>query len=148
MQLTREARGGVVAVGDRALAKSTDGKFYVADVLGVEGDLVRVEFLRGGEYVVPAAEARPCNFLPGDRVTVDWPWWGKWTCTVVSYDEHYDSITLSDGWGEEEVFDLEQVWIEPPKSRGAMRLARLRNVVLVFLGGAAIGSIVTALLMR
>jgi hypothetical protein len=147
MQLTNEARGGVVGVGDRALVKSSDGKFYVADVLGADGDRLRVEFLRGGEQLVAADEVRPCSFLPGDRVTVDWPMWGVYTCTVVSYDEHYETVTLSDGWSEE-VFDLEKVWLEPPKTRDAMRLARLRNVVLIFLGGAAIGSIATFFLMR
>jgi hypothetical protein len=147
MQLTHEARGGGVSVGDRAFVKSTDGKLYVADVLSAEGDALRVEFLRGGEQVVKASEVRPCSFLPGDRVTVDWPMWGTYTCTVVSYDEHYESVTLSDGWSEE-VFEIDKVWLEPPKSRDAMRLARLRNVVLIFLGGAAIGSIVTFFLTR
>jgi hypothetical protein len=147
MQLTTDARGGGVSVGDRALVKSSDGKFYVADVLGAEGDQLRVEFLRGGERLVAAEEVRRCSFLPGDRVTVDWPMWGVYTCTVVSYDDHYETVTLSDGWSEE-VFDIDKVWLEPPKSRDAMRLARLRNVVLIFLGGAAIGSIVTFFLTR
>jgi hypothetical protein len=147
MQLAKEASGGGVRVGDRALVKSSDGKYYVADVLGADGDQLRVEFLRGGERLVAAEEVRPCSFLPGDRVTVDWPMWGVYTCTVVSYDEHYETVTLSDGWSEE-VFDIDKVWLEPPKSRDAMRLARLRNVVLIFLGGAAIGSIVTFFLTR
>jgi hypothetical protein len=147
MHLTNVERTGVVKAGDRAFVKSSDGKYYVADVLDAEGDMLRVEFLRGGEQVVPANEARPCTFLPGDRVTVDWPMWGTYTCTVVSYDEHYETVTLSDGWSEE-VFDIDKVWIEPPKSRDAMRLARLRSVVLIFLGGAAIGSIVTFFLTR
>lgn len=147
MQLTRNERPGIVAAGDRAFVKSSDGKFYVADVLADEGGMLRVEFLRGGEQVVPAHEVRPCTFLPGDRVTVDWPMWGTYTCTVVSYDEHYESVTLSDGWSEE-VFDIDKVWLEPPKSRDAVRLARIRNVVLIALGGAAIGALATFFLMR
>ncbi|MEQ1690426.1 MAG: hypothetical protein ABMA00_04025 [Gemmatimonas sp.] len=42
----------------------------------------------------------PSAFLPGERVVVDWPWWGTWTCFVMSRDVEGRRVTLNDGWGD------------------------------------------------
>ena len=134
--------------GDRVFARSRNGKFYVADVLAAEGNGFRVEFVSGGEHVVAQEEMKPCSFLPGDRVTVDWPWWGVYTCTVVSYDEASECVTLTDGWGSEEVFELDKVWLEPPRNEAGT--ARRRAYGLVTFGivvGGALGATLTALLL-
>ena len=72
-------------VGALVFAKSADGKFYVAEVLSISPDGVRVRFLRGSEHVVAHDELRPASFIPGERVVCDWPWWGAWNCTVVAF---------------------------------------------------------------
>ncbi|MDP9178308.1 MAG: tudor domain-containing protein, partial [Gemmatimonadota bacterium] len=69
------------AVGALTFARSTDDKFYVAEVVSISTEGVRVRFLRGGEHLVTLDELKPCAFLPGERVVCNWPWWGPWTCT-------------------------------------------------------------------
>ena len=138
-----------LAAGDLAFAKSTDDKFYVAEVLSLAEDYVRVRFLRGGEHMVARAELRPCSFLPGERVVCPWPGWGPWTCTVVSYDAEQRRIKATDGWGEARSFSIQDVWIAPAKPASA-RKARV-SAALIGVGvtvGAALGSIITALLLR
>src|SRR5688572_6912643 len=73
-------------VGTLAWAKSADGKFYVAEVLATSADGARVRYLRGSEHQVGLNELRPCAFIPGQRIVCNWPWWGPWTGTLVSYD--------------------------------------------------------------
>lgn len=140
------------AVGTLAFAKSADGKFYVAEVLSISTDDVRVRFLRGGEHLVSPDELRPCSFIPGERVTCDWPWWGPWTCTVVAYDAATQYVDLSDGWGSTETFPVAEVWVTPPQKADIAKGAR-RRVYMTLIGagaglGALLGSFVTALLMR
>ena len=97
-------------IGSLVFAKSADGKYYVAEVLAVQGEAVRVRFLRGSQHNVPLDQVRPASFLPGERVVVNWPWWGPWTCTVISYDAEKDKVKLSDGWGESKSFRISEVW--------------------------------------
>jgi hypothetical protein len=137
--------------GDRVFARSADGKFYVADVLSVSEDDVRVRFLRGSESVVPADELKPCSFLPGERVMYDWPWWGPWSCTVISYHAPSQYLKLSDRWGSTTTCHVSDVWLEPERKvddRAARKrvYAKLLGVGAGF--GALVGSIITALLMR
>jgi hypothetical protein len=140
-----------LAEGEQVFARSNDGKFYVADVIETEPGGVHVEFLRGGEITVAADQLRRCQILPGDKLRVNWPWWGPYTGTVVSFDAKREMVTLSDGWSEE-VFELDQVWQEPPKTPAALRRERLRAAAIKALAvggvGAAIGSLVTWLVMR
>ena len=140
------------APGSLAFAKSADGKYYVAEVLSNSPDRVQVRFLRGGEHLLLPDEVRPCSFIPGERITCDWPWWGPWTCTVVAYDAASRFVEVSDGWGSSETFPIADVWVEPPqKPDVAMRARRRVSMMLMGAGagvGALLGSVVTALLMR
>ena len=136
-------------VGDTTFAKSADGKFYVATVVSVSDDRYHVRFLRGGEHVVTLEELRPGTFLPGERVVVQWPWWGPWTCTIVSYAADTQQVTVTDGWSETRTFPIAEVWLAPRKSVQSRRTRM--TAALIGAGaaaGAAIGSIVTALLLR
>lgn len=140
------------AVGSLAFAKSADDKFYVAKVLSISTDGVRVQFLRGSEHLVSLDQVRPCSFIPGERVVVNWPWWGPWNCTVVAYDAVKQRVKLSDGWGYTRTFPVAEVWRTPPRRGEVARGARTR-VYLTLIGagaglGALLGSIVTALLIR
>ncbi len=139
------------AVGTLTFAKSADDKFYVAEVLSISTEGVRVRFLRGSEHLLTLDQLRPCAFLPGERVVCDWPWWGPWTCTVVAYDAVKQRVKLSDGWGYTKTFRVAEVWL-PPEKRAEASWARTRvYATLIGAGaglGALVGSIITALLMR
>jgi hypothetical protein len=118
-------------------------------VLAVAEDGARIKFLRGGEHTAPLDEVRPCTFLPGQRLVCHWPWWGEWTCTLVSYDAAKQRVKLSDGWGETKWFPVAEVWLPRRRPPGARNRAR---VYATLLGagaglGALLGSLVTALLM-
>ncbi|MDQ3697069.1 MAG: tudor domain-containing protein [Gemmatimonadota bacterium] len=138
-------------VGTLAFARSADGKFYVAEVLSISTDGVRVRFLRGSEHLVTLDQLRPCSFIPGERLVCNWPWWGPWTCTVVTYDAVKQRVKLSDGWGYTSTFPVAEVWL-PPARKAEARGARARvYATLIGTGaglGALVGSIITALLMR
>jgi hypothetical protein len=136
------------AAGSLAWARSADGKFYVAEVVAASADDAQVRFLRGGEQRLPVADLRPCAFLPGERVTCQWPSWGPWTCTVVSYDAGQRRVKLSDGWGSTRAFAVSDVWLAPARAD----IPR-RSLTVMLLGagaavGAVIGAIVTALVMK
>jgi hypothetical protein len=138
------------AVGSLAFASSADGKFYVAEVLSISSEGVRVRFLRGSEHLVAADQLRPCSLIPGERVVCNWPMWGTWTCTVVAYDAARRKVKLSDGWGYTRTFPLSEVWLAP-RRKEVSRRGRAR-VYLTLIGagaglGALLGSIITALLM-
>jgi hypothetical protein len=135
------------AVGELTFARSADDKFYVAEVLSVSNDGVRVRFLRGSEHTVSLNELRPSAFLPGARVVVHWPWWGPWTCTVLSYDARKGRIKVSDGWGETKKFDIAEVWLNPIKASepGNIRKRVYGTLIAVGIGvGAVVGSLITA----
>jgi hypothetical protein len=138
----------VPEVGELTFAKSADGKFYVAEIIGVKDDVFSVRFLRGGTHHVSGDELRPCSFLPGEQVVCYWPWWGPWTCTVLNYDQAQGVVKVTDGWGDSKTFPISEVWIAPRK-----KIVTARNRVyaaLIGIGiaaGAAIGVIVTGLLL-
>lgn len=135
--------------GALVFAWSTDGKFYVAEVLETGPDSAFVAFLRGGEHHLALSEVRPLSLLPGEKVVVDWPWWGPWTSNVVSYDAARGWVTVNDGWGGTHSFRIEEVWLEPPRPLGN-GLARMRASMLAIGGaaGAIIGSLLTAFILR
>ena len=137
------------AVGSLAWARSVDGKFYVAEVAAVSEAGARVRFLRGSEHELPLGDLRPCAFVPGERIVCHWPMWGPWTCTVIGYDAERRRVKLSDNWGSAKSFPIAEVWLA--RARGDNGAARRRiSVRLIGFGmaaGAAIGSIITALLM-
>ena len=139
-------------VGDLVFAKSADDKYYVAEVLSSTAADVGVRYLSGSEATVAADQVRPCRFRPGERVTVNWPWWGPYPCNVVSYDARQKRVKLSDGWGSTKTFDVAQVWQERPKKPGPSPRNRARiYITLIGAGsgiGALIGSALTWLLLR
>lgn len=139
-------------VGDRVFARSADGKFHVADVLSISGDDVRVRFLRGGEHSVALDEIKPCSVVPGQRVMCHWPWWGPWSCTVISYHAATQYLNLSDRWGSTTTCHLADVWLEterqPDTRTPRKRVYGVLINVSAGLGAAAVGALLTALLLR
>jgi hypothetical protein len=144
----RQAAAPPPEIGQLVLAPSTDAMKYAAEVTERVGDAFKVRFLRGGERVVGAEELHSCSFLPGDRIQVKWPGWGNWTCTVVSYDAANQRVTVSDGWGETGTYHIADVWVNTRKAAVGPGRARLRAALLgAAAAGAAIGSIITAILL-
>ncbi|HWL39802.1 MAG TPA: tudor domain-containing protein [Gemmatimonadaceae bacterium] len=147
-RLTLSAPPGV---GELTFAESENGKFYVARVLAVSKEGADVRFLSGGEHYVSLDQLRRCAFMPGEKVTVNWPWWGPWTCTVAGYDDRTQHVTLSDGWGSTETFPISDVWLNPARESRPGKARQRVYMTLLGAGagiGALIGSIATALLMR
>ncbi len=137
-------------VGRLTWARSADGKSYVAEVLSVTDDGAQVRFLGGSEVHLALDQLRPCVFIPGERVVVDWPWWGPWTCTIVSYDSETERLKVNDGWGYTKTFPVSEIWLAPDKPKPSAARNRVYATLLgVGAGaGAIIGSIITALLFR
>lgn len=152
-QALRERLDYVVdpVVGEHVFARSADGKYYVAETVGTTPEGVRVRFLRGGELLLAPNELRPCRFVPGQSVMCNWPWWGPWRCSVVTYDERSQFLTLSDRWGSTTVTHMSEVWLEPAKKlddRAARRRAYLALITISTSIGAILGSALTLLLAR
>ena len=111
-------------VGDLTFAQSEDGKFYVARVISISEEGAEVRFLTGSEHYASLDQLRRCDFfMPGQRVTVNWPWWGPWTCTVIGYDAGRQLVTLSDGWGSTEHSRLRTCGSLPSATPGPARHA-------------------------
>lgn len=144
-----DVAGGVPAVGELAFAESADGKYYVARVLELSENGARVRYLRGSEASVALDRLRACSLVPGTRVVADWPMWGAWTCTVLSYDAEKERVKVSDGWGSTAKVKLTDVWLDPQKAprpgnpSRARVYATLLGVGAVF--GAVVGSVLTLL---
>jgi hypothetical protein len=136
------------AAGELVFARSADDKFYVAEVVAAAGDGCTVRFLRGSQHTVGLDELRPCSFLPGARVVCYWPWWGPWTCTVLSYDAAQRRITVTDGWGENRDFPIAEVWIAPHRITSSRRNRLIAALIGVGAAGAAVGSALAAALLR
>ena len=134
--------------GALVFAQSADGKFYVAEVVSASSDSVRVKFLRGSEHTVTGEQVRPAAFLPGEKVVANWPWWGPWTCTVISYDAARQKVKLTDGWGYTKSFPISEVWQSGRKPwSGRLRIAITWLSVGIGLGAAAAATL-AALLLR
>ena len=136
------------APGDLVFARSADDKFYVAEVVDGQDEDWRVRYLRGSEHTVSLDDMRPCSFLPGERVVVDWPWWGPWTCTVLSYDAAARRVTVSDGWAETREFRIADVWLAPRRPHGSRRNRVIATLIGVAAAGAAVGSALTMAILR
>lgn len=138
------------APGALAWATSADGKSYVAEVLSTSNSGARVRFLRGSEHELTLDQLRPCVLIPGERVVCDWPWWGPWTCTVMSYDSAKQVVKVNDGSGFTKTFPIAEIWQAPRKTSASRTRAKV-YATLIGAGvaaGAIIGSVVTALVMR
>jgi hypothetical protein len=134
--------------GSLAFAQSADGKFYVAEVLSGDQHSARVRFLRGSEHTVTSEQLRPCSLLPGEKVIVNWPWWGPWKCTIISYDATKQKVKLSDGWGDTKSFPIAEIWQNDRKVMGSKSTLYTKWLGIGAAAGAALGSAVTWLLLR
>ncbi len=136
--------------GSLAWVRSTDGKSYVAEVIQASESGAHVRFLHGSEHRTDLDAVRPCLLIPGERVVCDWPWWGPWTCTVMSYDKAQQTVKVNDGSGSTKVFPIAEIWQAPQKTAASRARARV-YATLVGVGvaaGAVIGSLATAFLLR
>jgi hypothetical protein len=132
--------------GSLVFAQSADGKYYVAAVVSASQDSARVRFLRGSEHTVTLDQVRPCAFLPGEKVVANWPWWGPWTCAVISYDAAKEKVKLTDGWGYTKSFPISEVWQSSRKPwSGRLRIAVTWLSVGIALGAAAGATLVSFL---
>ena len=134
------------AAGSLVFAQSADRKFYVAEVLSTSPEVVEVKFLRGGEHSVTLDQLRPCAFVPGQKVTVNWPWWGPWTCTVISYDARGQWVKVTDGWSEERIFPIAEVWLNPKRNWDVASSMRTRIAIKLLGAGVGIGAVAGAAL--
>jgi hypothetical protein len=92
---------------------------------------------------------KPCAFLPGERITCDWPWWGEWTCNVQGYDPTSRTVLLNDGWGSTELFPIGEVWLPREKAKPANRKLFVWKVLAIGAAmGAIVGAVVTAVALR
>lgn len=135
---------GEPEIGSLVFAQSADGKYYVAEVMASTPGGTRVRFLRGSEHTVGPDQVRPGNFLPGERVVANWPWWGPWTCTVISYDAARQKVKLSDGWGDTKSFPISEVW---QTDRQAWN-GRFRAAATWLSVGLGLGAVLTLALTR
>jgi hypothetical protein len=149
LQALRERFGvaaAPVATGDRVFARSSDGKYHVATVVSNAPGETRVRYLRGTEQSLPSDEVRPFVLAPGERVSVNWPMWGPWSCELLYYDEANGVVTLSDRWGSEKTFPIAEIWIEPPRTEPGFGSFLMWAAVLG--SGAVIGGILTTIISR
>jgi hypothetical protein len=137
------------AVGSLVFARSANDKYYAAQVLALVPDGVRVRFLRGSEQLVAADQVRPAALNPGEKVMVEWPWWGPWNCTVIGYDAPRQRVKVSDGWGYTRTFPVAEVWLAPGRKGDLARSTR-RKVIAALLGAGvvlgALGAMLVSLL--
>jgi hypothetical protein len=135
-------------VGELAFARSADGRYYVAKVLAQTPETTKVQFLSGGEKHVEGEDLRAFSLMPGERVSVAWPGWGNWSCTVIKYDAEYGTVNLSDRWGSEALFPISAIWIEKPtpgQSRGIGHIAMLASAIA---GSVALGAALMYAVLR
>lgn len=133
--------------GERVFAKSADGNFYPCEVVSATSNTVRVRFAKGGEHTVSIAEARPCSFMPGQRIVVPWPGWGWWPVTVVSYDAKSDLVKVTDAWSEME-FRTTDVCLAAEREPLALRTKLTTIALAAAAAGGAVGALVTWLMTR
>lgn len=149
LQALRERFGVTAApltVGERVFAQSSDGKYHVATVVSLAPGEARVRYLRGSERAIPSDEVRPFVLAPGERIGVNWPMWGPWSCELVSYDEAKGTVKLSDRWGSERSFPISEIWLEPPSASSDFGSIMFWAAVLG--AGGVIGGIATTILSR
>jgi len=135
------------APGDLVYAKSTDDHLYVAEVTANTDSGIQVRFLKGGESTVHLQHLRPTSFLPGEQLTVHWPWWGWWDVTVLNYDAESSRVRVDDGWGDEMWFPLSDVRLGPPKAKNKRKAIAWRYATLIAASGT-VGAVIMWLVMR
>lgn len=131
--------------GELVFAESADGMYYVAEVLSADESETRVKYLKGGERTVPTARTRPAEFLPGERIICPWPFWGAWTCIVISYDKTKKKIKVTDGWGEYQTFSIKDVYVAPPKTpKTKKQIGHVKALLWTYALGAVSGGGIAA----
>jgi hypothetical protein len=136
-----------VAVGDRVFALSSEGRYHPARVLSQSPNGIRVQFMMGSEADIAIDQVRPLSLVPGERVYVQWPAWGKWLCTVMAYDEPTQTVKLSDRWGSEQLFKVAEIWLEPPGERPS-GVGYITMMTLSATIGVAVGALATLFFLR
>lgn len=131
------------STGAMVWARSADGQFYLAEVLSSSENEAHVRFLRGGENRVSLDAIRGAALLPGERVMVDWPRWGPYQCSVVSYDARSQEVKLSDGWFVK-TFSIADVWVAPPRSTSVQRR---NSTTWMIAASGTVGALLGATLM-
>lgn len=136
--------------GELVFARSSDGRYYVAEVLEAEKG-IRVRFSKGGEVNLTLQDLRPCNFLPGARVVCPWPDWGWWTCTVISYNVEKRKVKVTDGWGSYQTFSVGEIRLDPPQKKLSL-FTRFKESIatwgLDYLFAALVGAGIMWLVLR
>ena len=133
-----------LAGGTMVWARSTDGQYYLAEVVSSSEAEAHVRFLRGGEHRLAPDEMRIAAFLPGEKVMVDWPMWGPAECTVVAYDAPRQKVKLADSWGYVKTFPLAEVWRAPQRAVTAQRAS---SHTWIIVGSGTVGALLGAALM-
>lgn len=133
---------------DLVFAKSADGHFYPAHVKKVDGGTVDVEFVNGSHATVERSSIQHFSALPGQVLNCQWPNWGWWDGRVLSYDRKREMVHVSDGWGSEQWFFINDVRIRPEPGPKGLRAKAWMNYVAISLASGALGALIMRLIMR
>lgn len=131
-------------------AESSDLYFYPAKIISIEGDLVRVTFMNGGEHTVRRVAIRPFTMLPGQMVNVPWPNWGWWNSKVISFDREQMKVRVTDSLGTELTVPISETRIKPevPMSELRERWKAWLTYVAISLGSGALGALIMRAILR
>lgn len=140
--------GAEPAAGELVFAKSTDGRFYIAKLIDYSEGGGTVEFINGGRCQLSVRDMRPLNLVPGSKVECDWPNWGWWNCTIVSYNHEMNTIQANDGWGQTRVFPLSEIRIRGEEPKRGHFWDRYGVAVGSLITGGGVGALITWLFMR
>ena len=139
-------------VGELVFAKSANEKYYVAEILRIGDGATKLCFLNGGETTVSPKDIRPFSIIPGSRLVCNWPDWGWWSCTVLSFDAKHRRVRVSDNWGSEETFSIADVQLDMREinkgPRGGSFAAQWQTSLAIFAGGGLVGALLTWFLHR
>ncbi len=145
----RTAFSGVeLSPGEKIFAKSMDGRFYIAKLVDLSEDGGTVEFINGGRCKLSQRDMRPLNLVPGSKVECDWPNWGWWTCTIVSYNHELNTIHANDGWGQTRIFPISEIRLRGEEPKQGRFWERYGVAIGSLMAGSGVGALITWLLMR
>ncbi len=152
MQAIRERVGVVTETlnpGSLVFAKSADGYFYVAEVVSVGSNSVKVRFMAGAESTLSNSDLKPLQLTPGQKVFCPWQDWGWWNCVVVRYDSVEREVEVSDGWSPTTIrFSLSSIRLAKADVNAEIPFMVRVKWWGAMLAGGAIGGAITWLFMR
>ncbi|MBX7135354.1 MAG: hypothetical protein K1X67_22010 [Fimbriimonadaceae bacterium] len=131
-------------------AESSDRYFYPARITSIEGDLVRVTFMNGGEHTVRRNEVKPFTMLPGQMINVPWPNWGWWNSKIISFDREQMKVRVTDSFGTELTVPISETRLKPELPPGEIR-ERWRTwltYAAISLGSGALGALIMRAVLR